>query len=128
MTGPTKRLRVGCDITALAPVAQSIERFGDRYLRRLFTANELRDCDGADRIPRLAARFAAKEATIKAFAEPDAAYPPRSIEVTLDAGLPWLVLHGDVAQLAQRQGWREVSLSLSHDDCHAMAMVAVLCE
>ena len=128
MTAGGQRLRVGCDVTALAPVADSLERFGERYLRRLFTAGELRDCVGVGQVPRLAARFAAKEAVVKAFADPQAAYPPTSIEVVLDGGLPALLLHGGVAALARRQGWREISLSLSHEDCHAMAVVAVLCE
>lgn len=128
MSAGAPRLRVGCDITALAPVADSVARFGERYLNRLFTPGELRDSAGEHQIARLAARFAAKEAAVKAFADPDAAYPPTAIEVVLDGPLPRLVLHDGPALLARRQGWREVSLSLSHEDCHAMAMVAVLCE
>ena len=66
-------IRVGTDLTCVADVASSIERFGDRYLRRLFTDHELDATGGAPE--RLAARFAAKEATVKVLrptgAQPD---------------------------------------------------------
>ena len=76
---------------------------------------------------RLAARFAAKEAVIKAFAEPDMPFPLREIEVTRDGPLPLLRLSGAVAERAQHQGRLSLSLSLSHADCHAMAVVLVVC-
>lgn len=123
---PGHGVRVGCDVAAVSEVTDSVRRFGDRYLRRVYTAGELRDCAGPERIRRLAARFAAKEAVIKAFATPEMAFPLTSIEVVKRDGVPQLVLHGRVARAAQQQGWQEVSLSLSHDECHAMALVAVL--
>jgi holo-[acyl-carrier protein] synthase len=73
------------------------------------------------------ARFAAKEAVIKAFAEPDLPFPLRDIEVTRDGPLPALRLSGALAERAQQQGWLSSSLSLSHADCHAMAVVLVIC-
>jgi len=75
----------------------------------------------------LAARFAAKEAVIKAFAQPDMPFPWREIEVTRDGPLPLLRLSGALAERAQDQGWLNSSLSLSHADCHAMAVVLVVC-
>lgn len=125
---PGDRVRVGCDVAAVSEVAYSVHRFGDRYLQRVYTAGELRDCAGPDRIRRLAARFAAKEAVIKAFATPEMAFPLTSIEVVKRDGTPQLVLHSSVADVAGERGWQEVSLSLSHDECHAMALVAVLCD
>lgn len=122
------RVRVGCDVAAVSEVADAVNRFGDRYLRRVYTADELRDCAGPERIRRLAARFAAKEAVIKAFATPEMAFPLTSIEVVKRNGTPQVLLHGSVARAARELGWQEVSLSLSHDDCHAMALVAVLRE
>ena len=76
---------------------------------------------------RLAARFAAKEAVIKAFAEPDMPFPLREIEVVRDGPLPLLRLSGTLAERAQHQGWLSASLSLSHADCHAIAVVVVVC-
>jgi len=121
------RVRVGCDVADIDDVENSLAAFGDRYLRKVFTASEISDCRGRNRVSRLAARFAAKEAVIKAFAEPDTAFPWREIEVTRDGPLPVLRLNGTLAERAQRQGWLSSSLSLSHADCHAMAVVVVVC-
>jgi holo-[acyl-carrier protein] synthase len=123
------RVRVGCDVVAIEDVQDSLAAFGDRYLRKVFTASEINDCQGHNRVHRLAARFAAKEAVIKAFAEPDMPFPLREIEVTRDGPLPLplLRLSGAVAERAQHQGWLSSSLSLSHADCHAMAVVLVVC-
>src|SRR5271166_721698 len=120
-------VRVGCDVVAIEDIQDSLAAFGDRYLRRVFTASEINDCQGRNRVQRLAARFAAKEAVIKAFAEPDMAFPLREIEVTREGHLPVLHLSGTVAERAQRQGWLSSCLSLSHADCHAMAVVVVVC-
>lgn len=122
-----QRVRVGCDVLAIEEVRDSLATFGDRYLRKVFTAGEIDDCRGRDRAHRLAARFAAKEAVIKAFAEPDIAFPLREIEVTRDGPLPVIRLRGTLAERAQQQGWLSSSLSLSHADCHAMAVVLVVC-
>jgi holo-[acyl-carrier protein] synthase len=108
-------------------VHDSLATFGDRYLRKVFTASEIDDCQGHNRAHRLAARFAAKEAVIKAFAEPSMSFPLREIEVIRDGSLPLLRLSGTVAEQAQHQGWLSSSLSLSHADCHAMAVVLVVC-
>lgn len=121
------RVRVGCDVVDVDDVADSLATFGDRYLRKVFTASEINDCRGRNQAHRLAARFAAKEAVIKAFAEPDLPFPLREIEVTRDGPLPLLRLSGTVAERAQHQGWLSSSLSLSHADCHAMAVVVVVC-
>lgn len=121
------RLRSGCDLVSLAEVEESIATFGERYLETVFSAAEVLDCSGIQSISRLAARFAAKEAVIKAFAEPSASFPLTEIEVTKAGELPGLRLSGSLARLADQQGWESVSLSLSHTDCHALAAVFVLC-
>ncbi len=120
-------VRAGCDVVAVGAVRDSLAAFGERYLRKVFTASEVNDCDGRNRVHSLAARFAAKEAVIKAFAEPDMPFPLREIEVTLDGPLPLLRLSGTVAERARHQGWVSSSLSLSHAECHAMAVVLVVC-
>ena len=121
------RVRAGCDVLAVQEVQASLTAFGDRYLRKVFTTDEIDDCRGRNRVYGLAARFAAKEAVIKAFAEPDMPFPLREIEVTRDGPLPRLRLSGSLAERARRQGWLSSSLSLSHADCHAMAVVVVVC-
>ncbi|GLP77701.1 holo-[acyl-carrier-protein] synthase [Mycobacterium antarcticum] len=124
---PGYRIRTGCDIVAVAEVEQSIARFGDRYLRRVFTPGELSYSDGPDRAARLAARFAAKEAVIKAFAEPSAAFGFFDVEVETVGSVPRLVFRGTAARLAAEQGWVSSSVSLTHAPCHAAAMVAASC-
>ena len=121
-----QRVRVGCDVLSVRDVAESLSTFGDRYLNKVFTAGEIDDCHGRD-VHGLAARFAAKEAVIKAFAEPDMAFPLREIEITRDGPVPRLRLNGSLAERARRQGWRSTSVTLSHADCHAMAVVVVAC-
>jgi holo-[acyl-carrier protein] synthase len=121
------RVRVGCDVIDVDNVRDSLAAFGDRYLRKIFTASEINDCQGRNRVHGLAARFAVKEAVIKAFAAPDLPYPWHEIEVTKDGPLPLLRLSGGLAERAQHQGWLRSSLSLSHADCHAMAVVFVVC-
>lgn len=122
------RIRVGCDLVAIDEIRASVSEFGDRYVRKVFTTGEIEDCRGADRIARLAARFAAKEAVIKAFSDPLMAFPLREIEVTKHHLLPVVRLTGSVARRAQQQGWTGTSLSLSHADCHAMAVFVVVCD
>jgi holo-[acyl-carrier protein] synthase len=122
-----RRVRVGCDVVDVEDIQDSLAAFGDRYLRKVFTAGEISDCEGRNQVHRLAARFAAKEAVIKAFAQPDMAFPWREMEVTRDGPLPLLRLSGTLAEQAQHQGWLSSSLSLSHADCHAMAVVVVVC-
>jgi holo-[acyl-carrier protein] synthase len=122
-----RRIRLGCDVVAIADVQNSLATFGDRYLRKIFTASEIDDCQGHNLVHRLAARFAAKEAVIKAFTEPAMPFPWHEIEVTRDGPLPLLRLNGTLAQRARHQGWLSTSLSLSHADCHAMAVVLVVC-
>jgi holo-[acyl-carrier protein] synthase len=122
-----RRVRVGCDVAAIDEVQDSLATFGERYLRKVFTASEISDCEGRNQVHRLAARFAAKEAVIKAFAEPDMPFPWREMEVTRDGPLPLLRLSGTLAERARHQGWLSSSLSLSHADCHAMAVVVVVC-
>jgi len=123
-----RRIRLGCDVVAIEDVQNSLATFGDRYLRKVFTASEINDCQGHNRVHRLAARFAAKEAVIKAFAEPAMPFPWREIEVAREGPLPLLRLSGTLAQRARQQGWLSSSLSLSHADCHAMAVVLVVCK
>ena len=116
------RLRVGVDSTSVDGVADSLARFGERYVRRVFTPGEGAYCKaaGGRRIAsRFAARFAAKEAALKVL-RPDTLWTDwRSIEVRRHAsGWCELVLHGGAAALAERQRITSLALSLTHArDC-----------
>lgn len=122
-------LRLGFDLVQVSQVAESIERFGDAYERRLFTADELAYAhEGqAVRAERLAARFAAKEAVIKALGLGDEAIAWREIEVRKqDDGGCCVQLHGRMAEHARRLGVLHIQLSLSHDGDYAGAVVAAM--
>jgi holo-[acyl-carrier protein] synthase len=88
---------VGTDLVQVSEVSKAMERFGERYLRRLFTEAELSYClESAEVAPsRLAARFAAKEAALKVLRLTDQSFSWRSIEVARNpGGWCYLVLHG----------------------------------
>ena len=125
MTG-MPRMRVGIDLVRVRDVIESVNTFGDRYLRRLFTPAELRYAgDDPARMPeRLAARFAAKEATIKALGLEEHQGAWRCIEVTRrDSGRCELVLHGRVREAADVLGTTSLAVSLSHEHEYATAVV-----
>ncbi|GAT05251.1 holo-ACP synthase [Mycolicibacterium fortuitum] len=124
---PGHRIRVGCDVVAVGEIENSLASFDDRFLTRIYTPGEVATCTGPDRVARLAARFAAKEAAIKAFGRPDAAFVPLEIELVISDRLPTLRLTGSAAQLAAEQQWQEVSVSITHTDCHAAAVVVAVC-
>src|SRR5258706_5890029 len=115
-------IRVGSDLTLVADVAASIERFGDRYLQRLFTEHELATCAGS--AERLAARFAAKEAVVKVLRPVGARPAWRSIEVRrAPNGACDLHLTGTAARLAGDAGIRSLAVSLTHEAGLAAAVV-----
>src|SRR4051812_47324704 len=116
----------GIDIAEVPRVAQAIERFGQRFLRRVFTEGEIRYCDSkANRIERYAARFAAKEAGMKALGTGwSHGVRWRDIEVLRQPGSrPTIRFHGRAAEVATRLGAQNVSLSLTHTTEQAIASV-----
>lgn len=118
-------LRVGVDLARPADVADSVDRFGDRYLRRIYTEAELADA-GAEppvRWTRLAARFAAKEASLKVL-RTSTGVDWRDIEVRRDEhGAVGVRLHGRAADVARADGLGPLALSLSHEHDLAVAVV-----
>jgi holo-[acyl-carrier protein] synthase len=117
---------LGADLVEIAQVERSIGTFGDRYLRRVFTARELTYCaqDGRDAAPHLAARFAAKEATLKALRAGDEAVDWRWVEIERHPdGHCTIALHGSARGLAARRGVHDLCVSLSHDGGYAIAVV-----
>jgi holo-[acyl-carrier protein] synthase len=123
-------LLVGVDIVSVAEVAAALDRFGDRYIRRLFTPREAAYCRSADRAvaaARFAVRFAAKEAAVKAL-QPEQWWTDWcAIEVRRwKSGRCALALHGEAAALAARRGIRHLALSMSHEREIAAAVVVAL--
>lgn len=122
-------IAVGIDLTHVSAVRQSVREFGDRYLSRVFTVREWTDCTAAaDPFPRLAARFAAKEATLKALRVHGPQPPWRSMEVRRNpAG--WcdeVRLSRSALSLARRRGVDRILVSLTHEEDEAMAVVVAV--
>ncbi len=119
-------LGTGIDIVEVPRVAAAIERFRERFLNRIFTKAEIAYCDSKhNRVERYAARFAAKEAAMKAIGTGlSRGVTWRDVEVGHEPrGRPTVVFHGKAAEIALRMGARRVSLSLSHTEQNAIAHV-----
>ncbi|HEY4369595.1 MAG TPA: holo-ACP synthase [Steroidobacteraceae bacterium] len=119
-------IRVGIDIVRVSHIADSIERFGQRFLRRIYTAEELAyaDTSPALRIERLAARFAAKEAALKALRLADTGVGWTDLEVhRAPSGDCELRLHRSARTAVLNDGISEIALSLSHEGDYATAIV-----
>jgi holo-[acyl-carrier protein] synthase len=115
--------RVGIDLVAVVSIADSISTHGDRYLQRIFTAQELEDCAGATE--RLAARYAAKEAMLKVLRPgPEDSVPWNEIEVVRNPG-GWveIALSGRAGHLAAVTGIGGFAVSLTHEEGYASAVV-----
>jgi holo-[acyl-carrier protein] synthase len=119
---------MGTDLAEIERVQRSIERFGERFLNRIYSAGEIAYCmRKKNSAESFAARFAAKEAGAKALGtgiSHGVSWP--EFEVTrAPSGKPSLVLHGRAAELAKRLGVTRVSLSLTHTRGLAMAVVVM---
>lgn len=112
------------DIVDVCDVEASVARYGDRYLQRVFTAQELADCAGGADARRLAACFAAKEATLKTLLAHDQGIDWRSVEVRLpDSGHAAVQLSGSAADMARCAGFATFALSISATRRQATAVV-----
>jgi holo-[acyl-carrier protein] synthase len=120
--------RVGIDIVDVSHIRDSIQRFGDRFLKRLFTKEEQAYCkilaNNEVTSQRFAARFAAKEATIKVLRPETVMLDWRTIEIRRHReGYCDIVLYEDAADLAQQRGIITLSVSMSHEAGYATAVV-----
>jgi holo-[acyl-carrier protein] synthase len=116
----------GVDITEVARIQQAVERFRDRFLNRVFTLDEIRYCTSKQNVAeRLAARFAAKEAGMKAIGTGlRHGITWHDVEVIRLAGQrPLLRFSGRAAEIAASLGCRQTHLSLSHTPVQAIAYV-----
>lgn len=117
-------LAVGIDLVRVSRIAESLEHFGERFLRRIFTEREVAYARSAPALQneRLAARFAAKEAALKALGLADRGVGWRDIEVGVSpSGAPELLLHGAARELAGSP--ESLAVSLSHEGDFATAVV-----
>jgi holo-[acyl-carrier protein] synthase len=116
----------GIDIAEVPRIQQSIERFGQRFLERVYTAGEMRYCDSkANRAERYAARFAAKEAAMKALGTGwNHGVRWRDCEVVrLPGGRPTIQFHGKAEEFAAKLGVKNATLSITHTKEQAFAQV-----
>jgi holo-[acyl-carrier protein] synthase len=117
---------LGTDIIEIARIAQSVDRFGDRFLQRIYTAQEIAYCRRKkSSAESFAARFAAKEAAAKALGTGIShGVGWLDLEVIRQpSGKPTLHLSGRAAQRAKQLGVANISLSLTHSKDIAMAFV-----
>ena len=120
-------LSAGVDIIELDRIRRVLERHGERFLARIYTPEEI--IRYGDRLPELAARFAAKEAVSKALGVglnhmSVHGIGWREVEVLPDPlGKPVVHLSGRALQLAEEQGLRDWAISLSHSRDYAVAFV-----
>ena len=123
------RLCVGIDLVEITQISNSLARFGQRFMSRLFTPAELAYASASPPLmaERLAARFAAKEAALKAFDMAESGIDWRDIEVVKrEDGSCTLALHRKAARVAHEIGVSDIGLSLSHDGLYAAAVVTAL--
>src|ERR1700712_5422937 len=114
---------IGVDLVECERIQHSIDRFGDRFLHRVFTDGEVEYATSMKYPARhLAARFAAKEAVSKAFGTGiGKAMGWRDIDVQKKpSGEPFLVLLGQAQELVKARGVTSALITLSHTDHHAM--------
>ncbi len=116
------KFAVGIDIIEIERVADVIARHGDRFLERVYTADEIAHCRG--RVQELAARFAAKEAVMKALGTGVRGVGWRDIEILPNRrGKPLVFLYGRGADRAERIELRGLEVSLTHSKEYAIASV-----
>ena len=117
---------LGVDLAEVDRIRQAIERHGQRFIDRIYTAAEIRYVESkANRYERYAARFAAKEAGMKAIGTGwKRGVRWQDFEVSnLPSGRPTLQLHGVAAEVAASLSVRNIALSITHTAAEGMAIV-----
>jgi holo-[acyl-carrier protein] synthase len=120
---------IGVDLAQIPRLRRVVERWNERFLRRVFTDAEIAYCRGRrDPIPHFAARFAAKEATLKALGTGlRMGISWRELEVRRERGqAPVMVLSGRCLDIATAKGAGRVLLSLTHDGDYAIAQAMLV--
>ncbi len=121
-------LGLGVDMVEVERIERAVARWGDAFVRRIYTVREIeRAAATVVQGPRLAARFAAKEAVMKALGVGWRALAWREIEITSDPqGRPVVALHGAARRIADDRGVVTILVTLSHTHEHAVANAVAL--
>ena len=123
MTG--QQLKTGVDIIEIPRIQEIIERRGERFLKRIFTEEEIRF--SKNKIERFAGRFAAKEAVMKAFGTGRIGISWTDIEVVrTEDEAPEIKLHGRGKVFAKSEEIDDISISISHSKKYAIAFAVIL--
>jgi holo-[acyl-carrier protein] synthase len=119
---------IGLDATEIPRIASTMERYGDRFLRRIFTAGEIAYCQAHRRAAQhFAARFAVKEAAMKALGTGHSrGVLWKDVEVERHGGPPQLRLHGAAGRRFVQMGGRSSAVTITHTDTLAMAQVILM--
>jgi holo-[acyl-carrier protein] synthase len=121
-------LGIGVDLVECGRIQRSLDRFGEKFLRRVFTEGEI-DYSMSMKFParHLAARFAGKEAVAKAFGTGiGKAMGWRNIDIRKKkSGEPFLVFSGAAQEFASKRGVTSALITLSHTNHHAVACVVL---
>ena len=121
-------IAIGLDATDLPRIAEVLQRYGDRFLQRVYTDREIAYCTRRrDPVPHLAGRFAVKEAAMKALGTGHAhGVIWKDIEVIRRGGPPQLQLHGEAARRAEVMHVRRSLVTITHSQAVAIAQVMLL--
>lgn len=119
---------LGVDLTEIPRIVSTIERYGTRFLERIFTEGEIAYCTRRKQSAiHFAGRFASKEAAMKALGTGHSqGVLWRDVEVVRRGGPPQLRLHGGAALRASRLQVRSSLLTITHSEALAMAQVLLI--
>lgn len=113
----------GVDLVEISRIARLVQQYGNRFLQRIYTPNELSEV-GTTNYPSLATRYAAKEALSKALGTGIGDVSWQEIEILRNrAKQPQIYLSGNAQLIAERLGIQTWTISLSHTQEHAIALV-----
>ncbi len=118
---------IGTDIIEIARIKKAVLAREEKFTDRIYTQGEINYCQQKKNpYPSYAARFAAKEAVLKALGLNNSGIQYREIEVVREEGPPQVVLHGQALAQAHRRGINRVLLSLSHNNSQAVAYAVAM--
>lgn len=123
-------LGLGLDATELRRIDEMLRRHGERFMRRVFTDGEIEYCTRRRfPAPHFAARFAAKEAAMKALGTGHSrGVLWKDVEVVRYSGPPEVRFHGAAARIFDRMGGRRTLLTITHSEDLAIAQVMLLAD
>jgi holo-[acyl-carrier protein] synthase len=114
---------IGVDIVEIARLEKAIAHHGENFLKRVYTDSELKLY--RKKLPSLAARFAAKEAVIKALGKPAKDISLKDIEILSDpGGKPLVNLYGKTQQQAEKMNLSNLAVTISHSKEYAVAFAS----